>query len=108
MRETYLYPSEPTLLNIFFAEPRALVGFNGKQRTSGESAAAAWQSVLSNTISEIKQLIGRRWDDPELQVMKARMPFEIVEGINGGIAVKVSVSSSFFPLNFFFWNAGEL
>lgn len=85
----FFYKSSHTVSN-FSILCSALVGFNGKQRTSGESAAAQWQSLLSNTISDIKQLVGRRWDDPELQAMRARSPFEIVEWRDGGIAVKVN------------------
>lgn len=42
-----------------------------------------------NTIFSVKRLIGRKWNDPEVQRDKAWLPYEIKESSNGGIEVKM-------------------
>src|SRR3989338_794513 len=44
-----------------------------------------------NTIFSVKRLIGRKWSDPEVQRDKGWLPYDIVEGPNSRVRVKMSV-----------------
>ena len=49
------------------------------------------QSVTNpkNTVFSVKRLIGRKWSDPEVQRDKAWLPYDIQEGPNGSVQVKL-------------------
>ena len=45
-----------------------MVGLGSKERALGQAAVAKINSNIKNTAAELKRLIGRRWDEADLQV----------------------------------------
>jgi molecular chaperone DnaK len=87
-------------------EPRILENAEGNRTTpsivavskSGERLVgllAKRQSVTNpkNTIFSVKRLIGRKWSDEMVQKDKAWLPYDIQEGPNGSVQVKMGDKS---------------
>ncbi|KAG2729161.1 hypothetical protein I3760_01G236300 [Carya illinoinensis] len=64
-------------------ETPAVVCFGDKQRFIGTAGAASTMMNPKNAISQIKRLIGRQFNDPELQMDLKSFPFTITEGPDG-------------------------
>jgi molecular chaperone DnaK len=66
----------------------SVVAINGEERIVG--LAAKNQSVLNphNTFYSVKRLIGRKFDDPEVQRDIKILPFELRKSSNGGVEMK--------------------
>jgi molecular chaperone DnaK len=58
------------------------------ERLVGQVARRQQVTNSKNTIYEVKRLIGRRWEDEEVQRDLKLMGYEIVKG-NGGVKVKM-------------------
>ncbi|MEK7630335.1 MAG: molecular chaperone DnaK, partial [Patescibacteria group bacterium] len=84
-------------------EPRVLENEEGNRTTpsivsinkSGErltGVLAKRQGVVNpkNTIFSVKRLIGRKFDDPEVQKDKAWLSYDIQKGAQGGVEIKMS------------------
>lgn len=83
-------------------EPRVLENQEGNRTTPSVVAIsksnerlvgllAKRQAVVNpkNTIFSVKRLVGRSWNDPEVQRDKSWLPYEIKESGQGGIEVKM-------------------
>ncbi|MCL4392197.1 molecular chaperone DnaK [Patescibacteria group bacterium] len=84
-------------------EPRVLENVEGARTTPSIVAIsksnerlvgllAKRQAVVNpqNTIFSVKRLIGRKFTDAEVQRDKAWLPYEIKEGANGGVEIKMA------------------
>ena len=68
----------------------SMVAFaEGGERLVGQSAKRQAVTNPSNTLSAIKRLIGRRYDDPITEKDKKLVSYDIVEGENGDAWVKI-------------------
>ncbi|KAI2791279.1 Heat shock protein hsp88 [Penicillium oxalicum] len=67
----------------------SLVGFNSRSRAIGEAAKTQETSNLKNTIGSLKRLIGRSYDDPDVEVEKQFNSSNICE-VNGLAGVEVN------------------
>ena len=68
----------------------SMVAFaEGGERLVGQSAKRQAVTNPSNTLSAIKRLIGRRYDDPITEKDKKLVSYDIVEGENGDAWVEL-------------------
>uniref|UniRef100_A0A6N2KX31 Uncharacterized protein n=1 Tax=Salix viminalis TaxID=40686 RepID=A0A6N2KX31_SALVM len=70
-------------------ETPAVVSFFEKQRFMGSEGAASLTMNPKSTVSQVKRFIGRKFKEVEFQNDLKLFPFEIVEGHDGGILIKV-------------------
>ncbi len=68
---------------------RTLVAYGPRERLVGEAAATQQIMNAKNTISDIKHLIGRKWQDPDVQALIKTVPFKTKELPNGNVGVEV-------------------
>ncbi|KAL2830929.1 heat shock protein 70 family [Aspergillus pseudoustus] len=66
-----------------------LVGFGSRSRHIGEAAKTQETSNLKNTIGNLKRLIGRTFNDPDVQLEQAFTAAQICD-VNGQAGVEVS------------------
>eukprot|EP00894_Picocystis_sp_ML_P003558 jgi/Pico_ML_1/54075/g4500.t1 len=71
-------------------ETPSMVGFGAKQRNLGTDASAAETMNTKNTVAQLKRILGKKFQDPELQKDMAYFPFRVVEGTNGKAMVQVN------------------
>ncbi|KAJ4838677.1 hypothetical protein Tsubulata_003109 [Turnera subulata] len=69
-------------------ETPAAVSFCGKQRLMGSAGAASLTMNPRSTVSQVKRLIGRKFDEPELQNDLRLFPFETAAAPDGGILIR--------------------
>lgn len=80
---------ENTTINTNTQYYSSLVSFGPKQRFLGEAAKTQEVSNFKNTVGNLKRLVGRTFNDPEIQeVEKNLTPVEIAE-VDGQAGVKV-------------------
>lgn len=67
----------------------SIVGFGPKSRYVGEPAKTQEISNLKNTVSNLKRLAGRKFNDPEVEIEKQFIAANLVDTENGDVGVKV-------------------
>jgi heat shock protein 4 len=70
-------------------ETPSVVTFTQKQRQMGTAAAGGLATNPKNTVTEIKRLMGKQYDDPEVQADLPRYPFKVCRGDHGEALVEV-------------------
>lgn len=69
---------------------RTLVAFGPKQRTIGEAAKNQETSNFKNTIGALKRLIGRTFNDPQVQSREQKFLNAKLVDVNGTVGTEVS------------------
>jgi heat shock protein 4 len=65
------------------------MSFQGKQRYFGDAASSMARSNVKNTVSLMKLLVGRRYDEPAVQRELARAPYRHCAREDGGVGIIV-------------------
>jgi heat shock protein 4 len=68
------------------------VSIQGKQRFIGDSGAAMAKSNIKNTISCMKMLVGRQFDDPSVQTELSRQLFKAEKLPHGGVGISIMLN----------------
>jgi heat shock protein 4 len=71
-------------------ETPAVCTYSEKQRMIGTAAAGGLATNPKNTVSEVKRLLGKQFDDPIVQADISDYPFSVVKGPNGEAMVEVN------------------
>jgi len=66
-----------------------MVSFGEKERYIGEPALSQYMRNIKNTIVNIKRILGRKWNEPELQEELKSLPFKAVQLENNEVGVEV-------------------
>jgi len=65
------------------------VSIQGKQRFLGDAAAAMSKSNINNTVSSLKLLVGRRFEDPAVQKELSKATFRACKMQSGNVGVYI-------------------
>ncbi|XVF27861.1 hypothetical protein REPUB_Repub14bG0145600 [Reevesia pubescens] len=68
-------------------ETPAVVSFGEKQRFMGSAGAASATMNPKSTILQVKRLIGRKFNEPDMEKELKLFPFKTLEGADGGILI---------------------
>jgi len=66
------------------------VAFNSQEKLVGESAKNQYNSNPTNTIFDIKRLMGSKFNDKHIQEQISRVPYNVMSGANNMPKVRVS------------------
>ena len=77
------------VFHLFCDACRTFVSFGMKERAMGNSAKTQLISNMKNTVWGWKKFIGRMYRDPCVAVETPALPYQVSEGANGTIAIKV-------------------
>jgi heat shock 70kDa protein 4 len=69
------------------------MSFQGKQRFFGDAAAALMRSNIRNTITIMKLLVGRNYDDEDVQLELSKTPFKHARLPNGSVGIAVEYNN---------------
>lgn len=71
----------------------ALVSFAGNKRVIGDNAALQQAGNIKNTVSHMKRLLGKSFDDPETKLEQQYLRYKTVN-LNGSIGIEVNYSDN--------------
>ena len=66
------------------------VAFNSDEKLVGEGAKSQYNSNPTNTIFDVKRLMGYKFDDPQVQRELKKLPYKVVSGQNNIPKIQVS------------------
>ena len=66
------------------------VAFNSEEKLVGEAAKSQYNSNPTNTIFDVKRLMGYKYDDPQVQRELKKLPYTVVSGQNNIPKIQVT------------------
>ncbi|KAL5293096.1 HSPA4L family protein [Megaselia abdita] len=72
------------------SSPRSCVAFAGKKRIIGVAAKNQQVTNMKNTITGFKRLLGRKFNDPQVQKELTSIPYKVEQQPDGGIGIKAN------------------
>lgn len=72
---------------------RSCVAFSGKNRILGVAAKNQMVTNVKNTIHGFKRLLGRKYNDQQVQSELRFLPYKITPQADGSIGIHVSIMS---------------
>lgn len=69
---------------------RSCVAFSGKNRILGVAAKNQMVTNMKNTVYGFKRLLGRKYNDPQVQKELQSLPFKTSKEPDGGVGIHVS------------------
>lgn len=72
------------------------MAFSGKNRILGVAAKNQMVTNVKNTIHGFKRLLGRKYNDPQVQSEMRFLPYKITPQADGSIGIHVSKNRKFF------------
>lgn len=78
-------------LNMYAIILRSCIAFSGKNRILGVAAKNQMVTNMKNTIYNFKRLLGRKYNDPQVQYERQTLPFKMSQQTDGSIGIHVSV-----------------
>ncbi|GFR48872.1 hypothetical protein Agub_g10723 [Astrephomene gubernaculifera] len=70
-------------------ETPAAINFGEKMRFLGTDGAAKLGLQPQNTVHQLKRILGKKFQDPQVQADIAKLPFTVLEGPDGGCLIRV-------------------
>jgi len=70
---------------------RSCVAFSGKNRILGVAAKSQMVTNVKNTIHGFKRLLGRKYNDPQVQSELRLLPYKITPQADGSIGIHVNI-----------------
>lgn len=80
--------------NTLYIDYRSCMAFQGRKRIIGVAAKNQQVTNLTNTVTNIKRLLGRKFDDPYVKNELKNIPTKAEATSNGGIGFRVSYLDS--------------
>lgn len=79
---------------LIFIDCRSCVAFDGRKRIIGVAAKNQQVTNMKNTVTNIKRLLGRKFDDPYVKSELKNIPTQVEATPDGGIGFKVNYLDS--------------
>lgn len=72
----------------------SMIAFDDKRRYHGEFARVQQMSNISRTITQLKRLVGLKYNTQERELIESFVPFDLVETEKGYVGIKIAIGDN--------------